>query len=221
MLLRCCKYSHYAYSPQMISPKHVTTHIKCPKNSNTRGMVLKDQKRVFVSFKGSNSISDLIEAANIMPVETKYGLVHQGFWKQYQSIKNQLSDELAKVDAAHHIYFTGHSMGGCIAMLCALDAMEWLSASTIRHCYMFGSPAFCNATMLENASTSLHDWFCVDLTRDLISQVPLNPLFVKPKPPYFIKLEGQGQSLIESHSCSTYYNEIKKRCYGTKIPEFL
>jgi len=174
-----------------------------------------------VSLKGSNSLSDLLEATKIIPVETKYGLVHLGFWKQYQDVKQQLLDELVKVDSAHHIYFTGHSMGGCIALLCALDAMELLASSTIKHCYMFGSPAFCNATMLENASTSLHDWFCIDLTCDLVSQVPLNPVFVKPKPPHFIKLKGRGQTLIESHSCTTYYKEIKKHCYGAKIPEFL
>lgn len=209
MIMRCCKYSQYAYAPHMISQKRAA-YLKCSKNTNTRGLLVQENKRVFVSFKGSNSIMDLMEAAKVMPVETKYGLIHKGFWKQYVSIKNQLLDELAKIDNPRHVYFTGHSMGGCIAMMCAIDAMEVIHLPSVTHCYMFGSPAFCNADVVQHTIDHVHDWVCVDLTGDLVAQVPLNPVFVKPKEPHYLKIEAHGHTLIDSHSCLTYYKAIKK-----------
>lgn len=50
-----------------------------------------------------------------------YGDVHTGFSDSYQAIAQQVRDAAKKLNPALPCYITGHSLGGALATLAALD----------------------------------------------------------------------------------------------------
>lgn len=95
---------------------------------------------VVVSFRGSGPLADWItdaQAAN--PADWVFedgtvvtNAVHKGFLCAYQSVKSELKLELAnfidgvEASSTARVYFTGHSLGGALATLAALDLSSWL-----------------------------------------------------------------------------------------------
>ena len=212
MLTQCCKFSHLVYHPQVFqNKKHI--RIQSPSKANTCGIIVRDEDRAIVTFKGSNSMTDLMEAAKIVPTRTDHGTVHSGFFQQYRILKESVLEEVGKLKDIQHVYFTGHSMGGCIAMLCALD-------STISHkyCYLFGSPAFCDEEMNQYTLSKLDDLLYVDVSTDLVAIVPLNPNFSKPTHKT-LTLASQIYNPFISHSCATYYDKLSQLPLKDRYPE--
>jgi alpha-beta hydrolase superfamily lysophospholipase len=49
--------------------------------------------------------------------------VRSGFWEAYSVVREFVHSTLRKelLASPHHVYFTGHSLGGALATLAALD----------------------------------------------------------------------------------------------------
>ncbi len=113
-----------------------------PNQDDTQLFVARDPWTgdLVVSFRGTGTVPDwLTDAQFIVPVDWRLDdftvipdAVHRGFYCAYQSIKEELKAVLVSSfpdlnefpDA--RVYFTGHSLGGALAALAALDLSSGL-----------------------------------------------------------------------------------------------
>jgi triacylglycerol lipase len=118
----------------------------------------------YVVYQGSWSIYDWISniAFNLSQVkpyasmdESSKVKVHYGFLSQYKAIRGQIRTELYKLSSImgkpDHIYFTGHSLGGALASLHALDfQFKGFTTSENISVATFGCPMIGNAEFVES-----------------------------------------------------------------------
>jgi predicted lipase len=103
--------------------------------------------------------------------------VHQGFLKQYNSIKyNIISSIYGQLwkhkDTVRKIIFVGHSLGGGLATLAAAHVKALLGAEASVECYTYGSPRVGNKKFMrffnEHIDNSVR---CVNGC-DIITKIP-------------------------------------------------
>lgn len=122
-------------------------------------------KRIVVAFRGTNSFSDTLLDLLTAPVEyVPYPsddasctecAVHAGFWLSWESTKKTIVPTLEEILDEHPDYrveLLGHSLGGAVAGLAALDfrARGWNPTITT-----FGEPRFGNQAMADYVD----EWF--------------------------------------------------------------
>ncbi|OVA02259.1 C2 calcium-dependent membrane targeting [Macleaya cordata] len=111
--------------------------------------------------------------------------VHSGFLSAYDSVRNKLIsiiklsigfiDDSVEVVPKWHIYVTGHSLGGALATLLAL---ELSSSNMAKHgaisvtMYNFGSPRVGNRRFVEVYNEKVKDSWRIVNHRDIIPTVP-------------------------------------------------
>lgn len=122
-----------------------------------------------ISFCGSNDLLDW--KINIQAYQDNFfnsGKVHSGFLKSYLSIREQLLDQLNKLEGP--VFITGHSLGAALATLvCADLELQGFEYDT---CYTFGSPRVGDATFTKILSSAR--LFRVINNCDVVTTVPVS-----------------------------------------------
>jgi hypothetical protein len=122
--------------PQLGFPAHEVV-----RNGPAKGVVMIDGTDAVIAFEGTNGLDDIGDwFANIdtSPGSITEGAVHGGFLDHY----NRVADQVLKVldnHAISHVWVTGHSLGGAMAVLCAMD-LERRGTVTVRGVMTFGQP---------------------------------------------------------------------------------
>jgi len=108
------------------------------------------KKALVLAFRGTSSIGDAIADLKVAPVPWAHGgdgmdgvNVHDGFSSQYGAAHKDIIATLERHPAAEYVVTMGHSLGGAIASVAALDAAHRLpklaAAGRVRS-ITFGSP---------------------------------------------------------------------------------
>lgn len=155
------------------------------------------QQRLVIAFRGTEQVkwkdlrTDLMLAPAGLNPERMGGdfkeevQVHSGFLSAYDSVRNRLlsfiktsisfkdgeKDETSK----WHVYVTGHSLGGALATLLALELSSSQMAKFGRinvTMYNFGSPRVGNKRFAEEYNKRVKDSWRVVNHRDIIPSVP-------------------------------------------------
>jgi hypothetical protein len=122
--------------PQLGFPAHEVV-----RNGPAKGVVMIDGTDAVIAFEGTNGLDDIGDwFANIDTSRGSIaeGVVHGGFLDHY----NRVADQVLKVldnHAVSHVWVTGHSLGGAMAVLCAVD-LERRGTVTVRGVMTFGQP---------------------------------------------------------------------------------
>ena len=104
--------------------------------SGCRAVIQNLGHTIVIAFAGSECSTDWIMNAMVGGVSFHGTLVHRGFLIQYNSVRHSIMAYLGSMQP-HAIVCCGHSLGGAVATLCALD-LALYGHST--ECVTFGSP---------------------------------------------------------------------------------
>lgn len=124
-----------------------------------------------VSFRGTASLGDWMTNLNLLTATLPYGTVHRGFLGAFQSVRAQLEGVLDRVTAAgRRLVLTGHSLGGALALIAAV---EWRDRYTVSWIHTCGQPAVGHRNFLATVEARYGDIYCRFVNDDDI--VPMVP----------------------------------------------
>mgnify|MGYP001997390787 CR=1 FL=1 len=106
-------------------------------------VTLNEQHDVLVCFRGTSSRKDMCIDAKIRRVQADYlpegAWVHRGFEIQYRALRERVAERIKELDEGRRIIFTGHSLGGALATIGALEfAIAYPDRDVV--CVTYGSP---------------------------------------------------------------------------------
>lgn len=186
------------------------------------GFILQSENHIIVAFRGTSSTTDWISDA--MASQSKYrcmnnaGQSHRGFSNIYYSARNSILTALADLSADQTLYVAGHSLGGGLAALCALD-LAVNSAYRNPIVYTFGSPRVGNLAFSKAYESKVNASFRVHNRFDIVTHLPPeNYKLPKREKIYDYEHVGQSEALSfhngsipGNHVISSYYADLAKR----------
>ncbi|MCI5166666.1 MAG: hypothetical protein D3903_11365 [Candidatus Electrothrix sp. GM3_4] len=106
--------------------------------SGVQGFWCAEGNVALLGFRGSQNIAHWIRNVRVMPWKHLWGMVHRGFSDGVNDVESDLQQFLTVARQAEHVWLTGHSLGGALAVMAA----SWLKtqgvAATV---YTFGQPS--------------------------------------------------------------------------------
>ncbi|MFD2468985.1 lipase family protein [Amycolatopsis silviterrae] len=151
--------------------------------SDTQAYTMASPTMVITAFRGTEPaqlrdwLSDI--ATPPWPGPAGTGLVHYGFAEAMRAVFPSVRDAVSELrDAEQTVWFTGHSLGGALAMLSA----AWLHFEDPRlsadGVYTFGQPRTCDRDLAKAYDDALAGrTFRVVNNNDIVAQVPPEPVF--------------------------------------------
>jgi len=173
----CCKASAGAYAAADISEIATDTHLTIQQLPDS----------TVIAFRGTHSIRNLLTDADferrlLMSAGGLNARVHRGFEAALNSVLIAICDALGGCSNAIHakpIFVTGHSLGGALAVLAAMELHR--NGFTIAQVYTFGQPRVGNKAFADWYDSALKDrtWRMV-FEEDIVPRFPHLPSFRDP-----------------------------------------
>lgn len=93
-----------------------------------------EAEKIVVTFRGTSNTANWIQDMDFWsmvyphPACGELCTIHRGFYKAYSSVRAQLIDDVLSMHAqypTYSLFITGHSLGGAMAVLCAIEFTTW------------------------------------------------------------------------------------------------
>lgn len=135
-------------------------------------------KEMIVAFRGTEKkAKDWLTDFNALHMEYPYNnvdsdiKVHTGFSKAYKSVRSRIhkfySDNIDNIDM---VSVCGHSLGGALAVLCAID-IQYNFTNNIQ-CYTSGAPCVGNKAFAKSYNKRVPDTIRSYLKADIVPKLP-------------------------------------------------
>lgn len=135
------------------------------------GYVACYEDMMVIAFRGTDDIQDWLINLNRFAVKTPHGEIHKGFYNAYQSLKPQILGSL-KEKQPKHLWITGHSLGGALALVCAYDLTE-NEKIDLDGIITFGQPMVARKQLAEHLDAVLLGRYAFYVNgSDLVPRVP-------------------------------------------------
>jgi len=187
-------------TPQEFGKPHYSVSKYAAGNAtDTHALVYDAPDRITVAFKGTTSGQNVRTDfdSRLLPLEkflgvnlgTRRGLprfrrsfrrfgnrpmVHAGFARAYEDVRLEIYEEVVRLYTLRPrpIFFTGHSLGGALASLCALDVQVRLQPPGGVYLFTFGSPKVGNHAFAKVFNEKVPCCWRVVLAKDPITRLP-------------------------------------------------
>jgi predicted lipase len=133
---------------------------------------------LFISFRGTESMRDLITDCQCDMLTPAYGneesrvRVHSGFYLAYLSVRESILRRFENVRTdATRLFISGHSLGGALALLCALD-IQYHHPATEIFLLTIGQPKVGNRSFAESTNRRLSNYFRIVNGDDIVPKIP-------------------------------------------------
>ena len=133
-----------------------------------------------VAFRGTESLRDVRIDLSIWPRKSGDGRIHRGFLRQWDSLKTSVIQELERPGTTKTIYVMGHSLGGAVATIGALDIQKTFPNNRVV-VWTFGSPRVGNAAFVQDFRNHIKQSVRVVRKPDPIPLVPPFPYYKHPE----------------------------------------
>ncbi|GAE37453.1 lipase family protein [Halalkalibacter akibai] len=184
------------------------------------GFILESKRNIIIAFRGTESDPDWIVDAEVSQVPFPYspsGFVHEGFLTIYESCREAIYNSMKQKVSHKPIIVTGHSLGGALATLCALDLSTVYTDVT---CYTFASPRVGDPLFADSYNVNLKESNRYVNVFDIVPLLPPETIYC----PYtdrtwqykhVLKDHSFGlqtETLSGNHSIYTYIKGIYSLC---------
>lgn len=185
------------------------------------GFILESPGEIVVAFRGTSSTSDWLSDALAFQQDYPYaknaGQTHRGFTQIYQSARDQILAVLRKLDTGKQLYVTGHSLGGALAVLCAMDvaANTGFRAPGV---YLYGAPRVGDPAFVRAFAERVSGSWRVSNLYDAVTYLPPTTLKIPRSGQTYeyrhirslYSLEFRNSSLAGNHALGAYFAELAK-----------
>jgi triacylglycerol lipase len=135
------------------------------------GYVLAIGDVAVVVFRGTDDFDDWIVNLHMTTTQTKHGAAHKGFQTAYLTLKPKVMNALRRFKTKH-VWITGHSLGGGLAVLCAYDLASNENL-TIHGLMTFGQPMVADKTLATSIDQILPKKFAHFVNEsDIVPRLP-------------------------------------------------
>ena len=139
------------------------------------GAVLASGDVTVVAFRGTEpgDAGDWLADLDLRFTRTDDGTIHRGFQYAYEAVRRDVRNGVRRADS-RHLWVTGHSLGGAMAVACAYDLLG--QGYDVQGLVTFGQPAVVRAGLAEHLDRELsHRYIRFVNGADIVPRVP--PLF--------------------------------------------
>ncbi len=166
------------------------------------------------SLPGSKVNSAALQSTFALQDGTGVGQVHSGFMDLYNIFRADLLKVLKDINPTN-IVITGHSLGGGIATLCAVDLTSIYPGKVVS--YTFAAPRVGNSQLCTLIDQKLSIYRIVNIC-DIVPTLPPSvcPNFIVPDLPFFYQQCGipfvftsNWKSIGNNHELAVYMNGLK------------
>lgn len=185
------------------------------------GYALTSEQASVLAFRGSHSaedwVSDFIAQQTVYRPVKNAGHTHKGFTDIYMSGRNNVLEIVAQLPADIPLFITGHSLGGALATLAALDIA---SNTQIRSpiVYTFGAPRIGDPKFVRTYNTTVDTHWRLQNEFDIVPHLP-TLVYQSPKTKqtyYYMHVKGEVKrsfrmgSVSGNHILSSYFADLAK-----------
>jgi triacylglycerol lipase len=153
------------------------------KTTDTQGFMLPVEKGLIISFRGTQQTVDWITDINgfqeVIPYDNPSSdiRVHRGFVGAYKSVRQKIHSYInSSTSPIINIWVCGHSLGGALATLCAVD-MQYNFPLINIECYPSGSPKVGNKAFADSYNIRVPNTSRTYMRKDLVPELP--PIYVE------------------------------------------
>ena len=113
------------------------THTGTFNRENIQGFWCAADDVVLLAFRGTSNPGQWLRDARFYPVKHPWGRVHEGFKDGVADVEQDIQAIDAAAKKAKHLWITGHSLGGALALIAAA---RWKMAGIKSSIYTYGQP---------------------------------------------------------------------------------
>lgn len=149
------------------------------KETDTQGFIhhVVDSNTLIISWRGSQQAQDWINDFNGWHTVIPYGnytskiQVHRGFLKCYKSVRGKILEYISTHrESIHQIFVAGHSLGGALSLLCALDIQY--NCGIHPKVFTSGAPCVGNKEFARSYNKRVPDTTRTYARRDIVPKLP-------------------------------------------------